>query len=223
MPQNKLIKITSTFEFKTAVILSLAIVCVAAFNSQQLDYFSAASSGFMLMIGMLILIFLIVFLRNASIFIFNSQLYTYPALPFVLMLGALLFAIFFPFTKFYVDSDFKNNLIKRKEVVDKIYFREWRTDSNGDFKLPEGYYNLASDSMVRFCDDDKVITIVFVTFKQNIKASCIAYIEGLKDEKDIRKWISRKDQFPYYPIKYRKLAENWYAISCDKDFFNELN
>ncbi len=223
MPQNNLKKITTTFEYKAAIVLSLTAVGIAAFYSQQLDYFAAASPEFMFAIAVLMLFFLTVFLRSASMAIFNRNLYTYRGLPVLIMLVALLIALFFPFTRISVDSEFKQNLAQRKKVVDKVYFREWPTDANGDLKLPVGYYNLSADSMVRFCDDDKVITVVFVTFKQNTRASGLVYIEGLKDEKDLQKLISRKQQFPYYPIKYRKLAENWYAVSSDKDFFKELN
>ncbi len=85
------------------------------------------------------------------------------------------------------------------------------------------YVDLSSDSTIRFCDEDGVITAVFITFKQNTCASGIVYIEGLKQESDLEKWVNRKDLFPYYPIKFRKLEENWYAISSDKDSFSELN
>lgn len=223
MTPTSLKKVSSTLEFKLAVIVSLAVIGVAAFFSQELDYFAAASPAFMFAVSFLMLIFLTLFLRTISMALFSRHLYTYPSLPCFLLLFALLIAFFFPFTKLLVNNEFKHNLERRKKVVDKVYFREWPVDKFGGAKLPKGFEDLASDSIVRFCDDNGVNTTIFITFRQNTRAAGIAYIEGIKDEKDIEKFVNRKDLFPFYPIKYRKLDENWYAISSDKNFFRELN
>jgi hypothetical protein len=217
------IKIFSTLEFKLSIILSLTTIVVAAIFSQELDYFAAASSEFMLGISFLILIFLIVFFRTVSIAAFRREEYSHSFLPALMMLLSIIIALFFPFSKISIQSEFEKNKERRKIAADKAYFREWPADKNGIVKLPRGYMDLALDSVIRFCDDDGVITTVFITFTQNTRANGLVYVEGLKNENDLEKLVNRKNLFPYYPIKYRKLDENWYSISSDKDFFGELN
>lgn len=216
-------KITSTFEFKVSVALSLLMIALAAFYSQELDFFAAASPEFMFVISLLVLLVLTMFMRSLSMLLFNRHLYNYPSIPFIIMLVAILIIVFFPFTRISIDNEFRHNINRRKIAVDKVYFKEWPIDKYGGAKLPLAYVDLSLDSTIRFCDDDGVITAVFITFKQNTRAAAIVYIEGLKQESELGKEVNRKDQFPYYPIKFRKLAENWYAISSDKDFFSELN
>lgn len=223
MAKTKANPVTTTLEFKLAVVVSLVIVAIVAFYSQELDYFAAASPGFMFLITTVILIFSTVLLRSLSMALFNRNLYSYSFLPFLILFTSLLIALLFPFSKISVNNEFRHNFDRRKKAVDKVYFREWKANQYGIAKLPDEFANLSIDSSARFCDDDGVITVVFLTFRQNSRGSGIAYIEGMENENEIEKWVNRKDLFPFYPIKYRKLEENWYAISSDKDYFRELN
>lgn len=196
---------------------------LAAVYSQELDFFAAASPGFMFSISLFSLLILTIFMRSLGMLLFNRHYYNYPSLPFAIMLMSILLVVFFPFTRISINNEFKHNLNRRKEVVDKAYYNEWQVDAYGGVKLPLAYIDLSVDSSIRFCDDDGVITAVFITFKQNTRASGLLYIDGIKEESELQKWVGRKGQFPYYPIKYRKLEQNWYAISSDKNFFSELN
>jgi hypothetical protein len=208
-------KSTKSTIFKLTLWWTIILTLIKLFESPLINSVFIFFYGPIILIGYLGLFTLLVF---SIIYLVRQRNKAYrPFIPFSFSLLTIAFILFFPFTEFTLQVDFRLKKNDRERVIKMITNKEINYDLNKSafVTIPTGYSNLSAGSanvLVEIIDNKTCI--FFYTFRGLTDNSAgFVYVPDDKIISNFKIGQNSSSTIFYDPIEITKIADHWYFIA----------